>query len=418
MPSLGTRAGSQRRASIYVMVLGTALLVTVLGLSALLNVQVKSAVQSGGADFAQARLLAQSAIDYGMSLTSSDPYWRDKRASGSWIAGMKAGNGTFDLSVVDPNDGDFTDSPTEAVLMTGTGRFGDAACALRVRLKPQVAPLDVLRTSVHVKNGLVIATNARITANDGPVSSNGTIQVDGGINGDVEAAAVVNPQKVTGTVTAPAPAKDAPPDAVIDYYMARATPIPYMNLIWKCVISNKRNPYGSLNADGLYSMDTGGANLNIGGMRLRGTLVVRTQGGRVRIDSSVLMEPYRADYPVLIVDGNLEIRIDPTTYLLELTWGTNFNPSGTPYNSQSDSDVWDVYPNTIAGLVHVRGNVDITANASLSGALLTDTMTDFSKQLTMTHIDTLWTNPPVGYATYALMPVAGSWQRISIPDAP
>lgn len=418
MPSLGTRAGSRRRASIYVMVLGTALLVTVLGLSALLNVQVKSAAQSGGADFAQARLLAQSAIDYGMWLTSSDPDWRNKRSNGAWIAGMKAGNGTFDLSVVDPNDGDFTDSPTEAVLMTGTGRFGDAACALRVRLKPQAAPLDVLRTSVHVTNGLVIATNGRITANGGPVSSNGTIQVNGGISGDAEAAAVVNPQKVSGTVTAPAPAKDAPPDAVIDYYMARATPIPYMNLIWKCVISNKRNPYGSLNADGLYSMDTGGANLDIGGMRLRGTLVVRTQGGRVRIDPSVLMEPYRAEYPVLIVDGNLEIRIDPSTYLLELTWGTNFNPSGTPYNSQSDSDTLDLYPNTIAGLIHVRGNVDMVANASLSGVLLTDTMTDFSKQLMMTHIDTLWTNPPVGYATYALMPVAGSWQRISLPDAP
>lgn len=418
MPSRGMRTGLRRRASIYVMVLGTALLVMVLGLSALLNVQVQSAAQSGGADFAQARLLAHAAIDYGMWLTTSDPDWRDKRANGAWIAGMKAGSGTFDLSVVDPNDGDFTDGPTEAVLMTGTGRFGDAACALRVRLRPKATPLEALRTSVHVASGLVIATNGRITANGGPVSSNGTIQVVGNISGDAEAADVIKPSRVSGTVTAPAPAKDAPPDTVIDYYMARATPIPYMNLIWKCVISNKRNPFGSLNADGLYSMDTGGANLDIGGMRLRGTLVIRTQGGRVRIDPCVLMEPYRADYPVLIVDGNLEIRMDPSTYLFELTWGTNFNPSGTPYNSQSDADTLDFYPNTIAGLIHVRGNVEITTNASLSGALLADTMTDFAKQLTMTHIDTLWTSPPVGYATYVLSPVAGSWQRISLPDAP
>lgn len=418
MPVHGSWVRSRRRASIYVMVLGTALLVTVLGVSALLNVQVQRVAQSGGADFAQARLLAQSAIDYGMWLTSSDPNWRDKYANGAWVAGMKAGNGTFDLSVVDPNDGDFTDAPTEAVLMTGTGRFGDAACALRVRLKPQTVPLDVLRTSVHITSGLVIATSGHITANGGPVSSNGTIQVNGGISGDAEAAVVVNPKKVTGTVTAPAAPKDAPPDAVIDYYLARATPIPYMNLIWKCVISNKRNPYGSLNADGLYSMDTGGANLDIGGMRLRGTLVIQTQGGRVRLDPSVLMEPYRADYPVLIVDGDLEIRLDPATYLFELIWGTNFNPSGTPYNSQSDSDTQDAYPNTIAGLIHVRGNVEIVSNASLSGVILASTMTDFSKQLSITHMDTLWTNPPVGYATYALKPVAGSWQRISLPDAP
>lgn len=406
----------RRPASIYVMVLATALLVSVLGLSALLNVQVRSQAPSSGADFTQARLLAQSAIDYGMWLTVSDPGWRSNRPNGAWLTGLSAAGGTMDLSVVDPNDGDLADMPTEAVRMTGTGRFGEAAYSLSVRLKPQAIPLEALRTCLHVDADLRVPNTARITASGGPVSSNGTITVDGRIIGDVEAQAVNKPANVLGNITAPAPPKAAPDADVLEFYWQRATPLPYTVALFSLVLSHQRNPWGTPNPDGLYRVDTGGNNLDIGGMRLLGTLVIRTQGGRVRLNPSVLMQPYRADYPVLIVDGDLEFRIDPSTALSEALWNANFNPPGAPYNSNTDQDKLDTYPNTVAGLVEVRGQLRFNGNASLSGALIAQTCADPGQTITLTHIDTLWTDPPIGYATYVLKPVPGSWRRMPLPD--
>lgn len=397
------------------MVLGTALLVFVIGMSALLGVQVVGQTTAMRDDFAQARLLARSAIEYGLHLIATDTEWRTTRTSGSWFKNKPVGPGTISLSGVDPVDADLANSEVDPLVLTGTGRVGEAAYSLSVRLEPEQTPLDALRTVMHSAAGFTIGSAGRIDATGGPVSSNGNVKVDGQINGDLEAASVEKPQNVTGTVTAPAPAKALPGLDVIELYIGRATQISYTSTMEKGVLSPASNPWGALNAEGVYYIDTGGGNLNISAVRLVGTLIVRTRGGRLRLSSHILMRSFRDDYPVLIVDGDLEIRFNASSTMSETPLDVNFNPPGTPYNGVSNTTKLDVYNPRIYGLVHVRGEVNFTDEACVDGAVLCSAMRDLDKRIKLNHLPSLLTNPPEGYYVYEMRFVPGAWKRELVP---
>jgi hypothetical protein len=121
------------------------------------------------------------------------------------------------------------------------------------------------------------------------------------------------------------------------------------------------------------------------------------------------MQPYRTNYPVLIVRGNLEVKILSCTTLLD-EWDLykNFNPWGVPYEGYYDTDYYDTYPNEICGLVHVIGNTHLKLTSCIKGALLctgTATCTDASRII---HDGSLVSNPPQGYTYVAGMKLSPS----------
>ena len=130
----------RRRGSVYIAVLGTAMLVTAIGLSALLVARVQHRGASGTADFAQARLNAQSGVDMGLFLIQQNPAtWRDDFAAGL-PTDQPVGKGSFSLQADDPVDGDLTNNSTDPVLLVGIGNAGEARYKLQVRLEANGSP--------------------------------------------------------------------------------------------------------------------------------------------------------------------------------------------------------------------------------------------------------------------------------------
>ena len=75
-----------RRGSVYVLVLGTALVVTILGLTAVAVTRVSLRAEAQDADARQAALLAQSAAEHAVAAVASDVTWRDKHVDGDETA--------------------------------------------------------------------------------------------------------------------------------------------------------------------------------------------------------------------------------------------------------------------------------------------------------------------------------------------
>src|SRR3954453_17403089 len=74
-PSL-LRTCRARRGGAYALVVGIAFLATVMGLSVLLVSQSPGRNSGLANDSAEAETLAQSAVEYAMTKTASDPLWR------------------------------------------------------------------------------------------------------------------------------------------------------------------------------------------------------------------------------------------------------------------------------------------------------------------------------------------------------
>jgi len=280
-----------------------------------------------------------------------------------------------------------------------------------------VEPLDALNTCLHARGGIEIEWNKTVTIIDAPLSTNGDYWSGGYVNGDVEAQEFWSYYFVNGTVTAPGPLKDLPDPNVFNQYRAVATTISGVGSISGQLLSPAHNSWGATNADGVYYIDTGGSDLSVCGARVYGTLIVRTRGGKLSVQSDVHMSPARADYPALIVKGNLNIGLDSSNPLRESDWNMNFNPPGAPYEGRTDPDKGDSYPSEIRGLVHVTDDIRVEGYSILTGTVICEGSLTVGADFRITHDPGLYLLPPLYYTTYGSPRVdPGTWQQtLTVP---
>ena len=109
----------------------TAMMVTLIGMSALqvIRVQRRSAQSAKGST--QARYYAQSAIEMGFVMINQDPAWRTNLGSGAWIADEPIGDGTMSLNATIQDQGD-ADPDNDVVVLIGTGVEGQAIHKMQV----------------------------------------------------------------------------------------------------------------------------------------------------------------------------------------------------------------------------------------------------------------------------------------------
>ncbi|MFQ5492214.1 MAG: hypothetical protein ACE5GE_15980, partial [Phycisphaerae bacterium] len=112
---------SRRRASMYVVVMSTAMLITLIGLAALNLSRVEQRSTGAIGDLGQARLLAQSAIEMGIYWVDRDSNWRSTYPNGTWTTGESVGNGSFTLQGLDATDGNLANSNTDPLRLVATG---------------------------------------------------------------------------------------------------------------------------------------------------------------------------------------------------------------------------------------------------------------------------------------------------------
>ena len=421
---LVTIKANRRLGSVYVMALGAAMFVTVAGVSAVLVLRVNRRANEMTADFADARFVAQSAVELGDLDMRSDANWRRNKPNGMWRSNQPLGRGALYLSVIDPLDGNLEDDTSEDVLLTGIGLVGTARYKLSVEFEPKDPPgMDCLESAVHTN--VLLSVNSTVNV-DAPISSNGTVQVGltGILNGNAEAVAAVVVLGVhNGAATNGIEAKETPAATVFDYYIAQALPLAVsalpLNLtrreIRNVVISPGSNPYGGLtHPQGLYLLDCAGTPIVIKNSRIHGTLVILDPGVGSSIQGNVLWERYNAQLPALLVRGSIDFAWSGSLTESNAP-ATNFNPAGSPYSGVTDTDTTDTYPGKIKGLIFVSSVLTISNIETIDGVVVTAGLSlGINQKLTVTHDPSIILAPPPGFerSKRTMGPVAGSWRQI------
>ena len=408
---------NRRGAAIYIVVLGTALLVSLLGLSALLAKRVQRRLAQDATDMAEARLYAQAAVEIGLLRIKNNSAWRTAFPNGVWVADQAIGSGTYTLHGVDPTDADLADSTGDPVVLTGIGVKGRATQKMRVTLVPYEPPLEALATCLHAGGNVTISAGKSITVSGAPLSTNLNVNNSGTVNGDVECINLVGTGTVTGTTTVAADSKNMPDASVFDMYKSMATVIAYSGDFNKHVLTPGVNSYGGgIHPDGLYYLNIGANTLTIQATRIHGTLVVETSSptAKVVLTGAAFLENYRADYPVLIVKGKLELALtSAASNLDEPTCTTNFNPAGAPYEGATDADQLDTYPNEVRGLVHVTGTLSMQGTACVRGVVICQSAVTCGGANQIVHNPDLYENPPLGYVEPIVMRISpGTWCQV------
>lgn len=403
----------RQRGTIYAIVLGSFMLITVMGVGALMTMRIETKSAEGCLDIAEARAYALSAIDIGMWTVYNDANWRT-RANGAWRTNQAIGEGTYSLSVIDPTDGVLSDSKSEPIKLTGTGMLRSARYIIEATATAQPVALKALNTCLHATGNVTVSLLQSVTASGAPLSMNGSINGPGTITGTVEAGSTGVAPTIIGTSTIPAAAKSAPDAEVYDKYLALATTLSFTTgTMDKVVLAPGLNPYGALNSAGVYYIN-GTGDVTIVRSRINGTLIVSIPSGKkLLLDDVVFMHPYRADYPSLIVSGNVEIGLNTSSYgLLESSQSTNYNPAGASYLGVTDTDKTDSYPNELRGLVHIKGNLTLSRTSLVRGVVLVEGAVTVGGTIQLVNDPSIYTNPPMGYVNYVMQIASGSWRRV------
>lgn len=401
----------RRLGSAYLLIAAVSMLVSIMGLAAIALSRLSTRVSDTAADFAEAGVLALAAVDHGLEVIQNDPNWQQDLPRDVPVFQYPYGNGELAWMLTNETEADLPGDCRGTVRLWGTGEVGQVARSYSVLLQVGGIPLELLGTAMHAGTEVFVKAGQSITVTGAPLSSNGLFRNDGTVYGDVEAVSLAHLGTVTGTVTIPSPSKTMPDASVLTRYVGLATPITYSGDINKQVLSPGCNPWGATNPDGVYVIDTLGNDLYIQMSRIYGTLIVLAGSNKVVVENESFLHNYRADYPVLIVSGNVELKLKSDSLVLdEATAGTNFNPAGAPYEGVSDSDFGDVYPTEIRGLVHVTGNLNLFETTRVRGVVICELTATCEGQHEIVHDAGLLTNPPLGYASGCqTSAVAGSW---------
>lgn len=408
---------STRRGSAYIIVLGTALMVSVMGLAALTAVRVEQLGAKGGVDFTEARQLARSAVELGMLEIEENPDWRTDQPQGAWITNETLGRGTFSLEVADPNDDDFTSGANDYIVMKGTGVVGDARFVLSVELVPfGPAGSDCLQYAVQTGERIY---NHESIVTDAPLSANLNIGNYDYIDGDVRAAGFVwNNGTITGTIEEYVEEQEMPSPNLYTEYLARATVINRMDLpgddtLKELLLTPKHNPYGAPNAEGIYLIDCQYHDITVKDVRIVGTVVFINSGTKkVKLDGGILWEPAAPNLPAMLTDGIFEWDIE--SIIKESDAHTNLNPVGTPYEGTEDADQTDIYSSVIKGLCYAVGLIEIKKPIDVEGIIITNYRLEVDGDLNLTHDPRLFDDPPPGFerADRPMKALAGSFKQV------
>jgi hypothetical protein len=248
------------------------------------------------------------------------------------------------------------------------------------------------------------------------------------VNGAIEALSTTGTAAGTQTITAPAPAKAMPSTTIFNDLLQNATVINYNSLgggnLQNSLLSSTSNPYGSPSPYGIYAISmSGNQTLTITNCRIVGTLLITAPNkDNIQIQGPVEWEPSSGGYPILLISGSscqVTIAGSPT-WLSESACATNFDPPGTPYQGQTDTDTSDDYPPQYRGIIHITGGssstVQLNANTYILGTLIADCPITTTAECTLIQNPAIYANPPLGYATgNAMAEVPGSWRWDTLP---
>src|ERR1043165_3461552 len=101
---MATNQKCSRRGGVYIAVLGSAMIIALLAMCALIGQRIENRLVSGSTDIRQAQLNANTAVELSILMMKQDTSWRTNNTNGNWFVKRSTGNGTCTANVVDPID--------------------------------------------------------------------------------------------------------------------------------------------------------------------------------------------------------------------------------------------------------------------------------------------------------------------------
>ncbi|MCB9850359.1 MAG: hypothetical protein H6817_06600 [Phycisphaerales bacterium] len=432
----------RRRGAGYMLVLGAAMLLAVIGYASIIMARVNTRIVTGTNDWAEAGVLAISAVESGIEILDQNANWRSAYDSGVESASWKQGRGAASFMLVDEADGKFDTEDSEKVRIYGIGRVGDAVRVRSVLLTPGTStPLDCLEPAMTTASDQSWSFGGSLTA-DKFVHTDGSFSTILGftVNADVEAGGALNLLgTMSGSTTTGVDDRVFPNAAtVFEHYESVGTSISRSALPVKggilglggtLTIENEvltvgyNSISGVTNGSGVYVIDCDGNPLTIRDSRIDATLVLIDApsgllSSSIKVEGYVLWKPALPNYPALMVDGDVTFGFVGGEKFNEADLGVNLNPVGANYNGVEDSALDDTYVSKITGLVYAAGDVEFSGNSpTFDGMLVSDggASNSGSANITIMYGNRAYLEPPPGFGTGSLEPVAGTWQWDALP---
>lgn len=418
-----------RRGGAYVLVLGAATLLTVVGLGVIAAVRTSIGRVVMSRDWSAAGVLAESSIEGALSRINTEPTWRSDFGSSPVAGPVSIGGGTASFRIEDPNDGDLSNNPKDPVRIVGVGRVGQArrAYAVEARWVPPPA-LEVLNHAVYAAGSINCRGTARAVG--GGIRCGGTLTNSSTLAADVWASSVSNSGTIAGEVREGGSSLSPLSDGSLAGLASRGTAINYGSLsggfIDRALLSPGANPYGAPNAGGIYVISVPAlSTLTIRRSRIVGTLIVQLGlASSLQVRDEVNWERGDGNLPTLIVSAAALSSVSLTgssNSLSESLLGVNFNPASTPYNGQSDTDTTDTYPTEVRGVVHIStllASVTVGQGFSLNGTLISEGSLTIDAGASFNYDAAVLNNPPAPYQTgsASMMPVPGTWSWVPVQE--
>ena len=416
---------SKRAGYLFVAVLLTSLVVSAMGLVALSVASLRMRSTLDANDYATAHILAKSGIEQGIAAVRSDTSWRTRFVNNAESPSTTLGQGTFTWKLVD-EDSNLNDDDSDSVRVVGIGRVGRTTVAESVRMLANGVSLSSLGSSFHCAGDIAVKSGVQLMT-DQHISSGGNISTGGllsSVQGDVETSGTAT-GTIQGAILQNAAVRRMPGSSAFDYYLDNGTSISIEALpdvsgirtIEKQLLSPQVNPYGDRNPEGIYLIHCKGQRICIKNCRILGSLVLIAPASNSSIEGSLRWDAAIANYPALLVNGDLVVK-STTTALSEATLAINFNPTSSPFQGTSDTDLVDEFPSEINGLVYISGKLSAPQDLveSLFRGVTICHSIDASSSARFNYRSLIFDHPPPGFASGNPMVVSpGSRRREALP---
>ncbi len=175
-----TPSNPVRRGAALLIVLGMAMVITVIAMTALLTNRTLARTAQFQIDHAQAEHLAQTALEFAVHAIDNNQQWRNDLPHGAWFEDVALSTGTFSVFGRDPVDGSLSNNDLDAVKILGIGEAGRARCGMEAVLQPTTKAYDCLHSFLHAGTHLnCVSTDLK---SGSPCTSNGAVDALGGSN--------------------------------------------------------------------------------------------------------------------------------------------------------------------------------------------------------------------------------------------
>ncbi len=146
-----------RAGSIYIVAMGTSLIVVCLAVASLQAVRVQRRINDELSQTANAKKLAQSGIEFVQHRILTDLTWRTFFTHGTSVTQTTTG-GSFSVTLTDPVDGIISKQTTDPIVVTSTGTFGSASQKLTAYLEPQSQLFAACRSALYAPTSIAFNT--------------------------------------------------------------------------------------------------------------------------------------------------------------------------------------------------------------------------------------------------------------------